>query len=148
MSLRPLSSVTFFIDHSLGGKLIAQRLRGLGAQVETLADHFPINTPDVDWLKTVGDNGWIVLSKDGRIRRDSVERTALKAAGVRAFFLTQQGLTGVEMADIFATALHGMVNRAHSQAAPFIYTLSRTGEFSLVKEHATPGRERKYVERS
>ena len=80
-----------------------------------------------------------MLSKDGRIRRDSVERSALRAAGVRAFFLTQQGLTGDEMADIFATALQGMANRAHSQSAPFIYTLSRTGEFSLVKEHAIRG---------
>ena len=140
MSPQPPSSVTFFIDHSLGGKLIAQRLRDLGAQVETLADHFPINTPDVDWLKAVGDKGWIVLSKDGRIRRDSVERATLKAAGVRAFFLTQQGLTGDEMADIFANALQGMVNRAHSQPAPFIYTLSRAGEFSLVKELSNRGR--------
>ena len=142
MSLQPIPSVTFFIDHSLGGKLIAQRLRDLGARVETLADHFPINTPDVDWLKAVGDKGWIVLSKDGRIRRDSVERTALRVAGVRAFFLTQQGLTGDEMADIFANALQGMVNRAHSQAAPFIYTLSRAGEFSLVKDQTTRSSER------
>ena len=142
MSLPLIPSVTFFIDHSLGGKLIAQRLCDLGAQVETLADHFPVNTPDVEWLKAVGEKGWIVLSKDGRIRRDSVERATLKAAGVRAFFLTQQGLTGDEMADIFANALQGMANRAHSQAAPFIYTLSRAGEFSLVKDQTTRSSER------
>ena len=137
MSPQPLSSVTFFIDHSLGGKLIAGRLRDLGAQVEILADHFPTETPDVEWLKAVGDKGWVVLSKDGRIRRDSVERAALKSAGVQAFFLTQQGLTGDEMAEIFANALPGMVSRAHSRPAPFIYTLSRSGEFSLLKENET-----------
>ena len=118
----------------MGGKLIAGRLRDLGAQIEILADHFPTETPDVEWLKAAGDKGWVVLSKDRRIRRDSVERAALKSAGVRAFFLTQQGLTGDEMAEIFANALTGMVSRAHSQPAPFIYTLSRSGEFSLVKE--------------
>ena len=137
MSPQALSSVTFFIDHSLGGKLIAGRLRDLGAQIEILADHFPTDTPDVDWLKAVGEKGWIVLSKDGRIRRDSVERAALASAGVRAFFLTQQGLTGDEMAEIFANALPEMVRLAHSQSAPFIYTLSRGGKFSLIKENAT-----------
>lgn len=139
MSPLAVSSVTFFIDHSLGGILIAQRLRALGAQVEILADHFPTDTPDVEWLKAVGYKGWIVLTKDKRIRRDSVERAALKLAGVRAFFLTQQALTGGEMADIFASALQGMVNRAHSQPAPFIYTLSRGGDFSLVKESTGRG---------
>ena len=143
MSPQPLTSVTFFIDHSLGGKLIAGRLRDLGAQVEILADHFPTDTADVEWLNAVGEKGWIVLSKDGRIRRDTVERAALKFAGVRAFFLTQQGLTGAEMAEIFANALPGMVSRAHSQPAPFIYTLSRGGEFSLVKENAGRGRKAK-----
>ncbi len=57
MSPQPLCSVTFFIDHSLGGKLIARRLRDLGAQVEVLANHFPTETPDVEWLKAVGDVG-------------------------------------------------------------------------------------------
>lgn len=140
MSHQLLSSVTFFIDHSLGGKLIARRLRDLDAQVEILADHFPTETPDVAWLKAVGKKGWIVLSKDGRIRRDSVERAALKSAGVRALFLTQQGLTGDEMAVIFANALPGMVSRTQSQPAPFIYTLSRGGEFSLVKENTGRGK--------
>ena len=76
--------------------MIAQRLRALGAQAEILADHFPVDTPDVELLKAVGDKSWIVLTKDKRIRRDSVERGALKSAGVRAFFLTQQALTGDE----------------------------------------------------
>ena len=136
MSRRSHGSVTFFIDHSLGGKLIARRLRELGAQIEILADHFPTETPDIEWLKAVGEKGWIVLSKDGRIRRDTVERAALKSAGVRAFFLTQQGLTGDEMAEIFANALPKMVRLAHSQLAPFIYTLSRGGKFSPIKENA------------
>ena len=145
MSPQPISSVTFVIDHSLGGKLIAGRLRELGAKVEILADHFPTEASDVDWLKAVGDKGWIVLSKDGRIRRDSVERAALKSAGVRAFFLTQQGLTGSEMAEIFANALPGMVSRAQSKRAPFIYTLSRGGEFSLIKENAVRGKKAKVI---
>jgi hypothetical protein len=43
----------------------------------------------------------VVLSKDVRIRRDRQERAILLEAGVKAFLLTQQGLTGTDMAAIF-----------------------------------------------
>ena len=102
MSRKPASgSVTFFIDASLGGRLVAQALRDPDARVEVHNDHFAEGTPDVEWLATVG---------------------------VRAFFLAQQGLTGAEMAKIFADAHDGMVNRATSQPAPFIYTYIASGE--------------------
>ena len=134
MSRKPLvGSVTFFIDISLGGKLVAQALRDAGAKVEVHNDHFAEGTLDVEWLTTIGARGWVALSKDERIRRNTIERTTLKEANVRAFFLTQQGITGSEMGKIFADALDGMVNRATSQPAPFIYTISRTGKFSPIK---------------
>lgn len=75
----------------------------------------------------------MVLSKDERIRRNRIERAALDAAQVRAFFLTQQDITGPEMADLFKNVLKGMEIRAVSQPAPFIYTISRSGQFSRVK---------------
>lgn len=133
MTRKSTGSVTFFIDRSLGGRYVAQALRDAGAQVETHDQHFPQNTPDVDWLAEAGRRGWVVLSKDERIRRNRIERDALHAAGVRAFFLTQQGLTGPEMATLFSAALKGMISRACSQPAPFIYTVSRSGQFQRIK---------------
>jgi hypothetical protein len=50
----------------------------------------------------------------------------------RAFFLTQQGLSGPEMGEIFVRALAGMVRRALRQPGPFIFTVSRSGVFSRV----------------
>jgi len=130
---RPVSDLVFFIDRSLGRKQVAQALREAGATVEVHDDHFPQATPDVDWLAEVGRRGWVVLSKDERIRRNRIERTALEAARVRAFFLTQQDITGQEMAELFSNALPGMTRRAVSEPAPFIFTISRSGKFSPVK---------------
>jgi hypothetical protein len=73
-----------------------------------------------------------VLSKDEAIRRNRHERDALRAAGVKAFFLTQQGLTGAEMGAILVRALPGMVARAARQKGPFLFTISRSGVFSRV----------------
>lgn len=133
MKRRPADDLVFFIDRSLGGRLVAQALRDAGARVEIHDAHFPQNTPDVDWLAEVGRRGWVVLSKDERIRRNPLERAALEQAGVRAFFLTRQGLTGPEMGVLFVQALKGMRNRALSQPAPLIYTLSGSGKFSLIR---------------
>ena len=133
MTPKPAGSLVFFIDRSLGRKYVALALRAAGATVEVHDDHFPQDTPDVDWLKEVGRRGWVVLSKDVRIRRNHIERAALEAAKVRAFFLTQQDITGPEMARLFTSVLPGMTNRAVAQPAPFIYTISRSGLFSRVK---------------
>ncbi|MCZ7655894.1 MAG: hypothetical protein M5R42_18955 [Rhodocyclaceae bacterium] len=71
--------------------------------------------------------------QDERIRRNRIEREALEAAHVRAFFLTQQDITGQEMAELFRDALLGMTKRTVSQPAPFIFTISHSGKFSRIK---------------
>lgn len=127
-----IASVVFFVDRSLGRRVVAQSLRDAGARVEVHDDHFPENATDVDWITGAGQRNWIVLSKDEQIRRNPLERDAIEQARVKAFFLTQQGLSGPEMGEIFVRALPGMVRRATRQPGPFIYTISRSGVFSRV----------------
>jgi hypothetical protein len=50
------------------GRAIGRRLAAEGLRVELHDDHFPQGTPDVVWLTEVGKRGWIVLTKDTRIR--------------------------------------------------------------------------------
>jgi hypothetical protein len=67
-----------------------------------------------------------------RIRRDKVERTALLEARVRAFLLTQQGLTGADMAAVFIRAMPEMVRRATRAKRGLICTVSRAGQITTV----------------
>lgn len=131
-SLKPPEQVIFFIDASLGRKTVAQALRNVGAKVETHDDHFPQGTPDELWLYKVGEQGWVVLTKDDRIRYRELERQALLAASVRAFVLTARGLRGEENAAIFVTALPAMYKFLRKYDGPFIAKLSRAGSLSLV----------------
>jgi len=112
--------------------VVAQSLRDANARVEVHDDHFPENATDIDWITGAGQRNWIVLSKDEQIRRNPLERDAIEQARVKAFFLTQQGLSGPEMGEIFVRALAGMVRRAARQPGPFIFTVSRSGVFSRV----------------
>ena len=79
----------------------------VGETVEIHDDHFSPDAKDEDWLVEVGKRGWIVLTKDDRIRYRVTERTALTSSRVRAFVLTSSQLQGTEMAAAFVKHFHG-----------------------------------------
>jgi hypothetical protein len=100
-----LDRPTLFVDRSLGRHQVATALRNAGARVEVHDAHFRPDCPDDEWLPEVGRRGWVVLTKDARIRYRPSERSALERAGVVAMVLTAGNLTGAEMAKLFVKSL-------------------------------------------
>jgi predicted nuclease of predicted toxin-antitoxin system len=132
---RPHSRVApliFFLDRSIGKHMVAEALRHAGVQVAVHDDHFPPNAHDVEWLPSVGERGWIVLTRDKRIRYRSQERTALIQARVRAFVLSGGNLSGPAMAEAFVQALPAMQRFVAQHQAPFIARVTQTGNVSLL----------------
>jgi hypothetical protein len=131
----------FFVDRSLGGRVVAETLRALGEHVEVHDDHFSKDATDEVWLAEIGAKGWVILSKDDRIRRNPVERQALLASGVAAFFLGRSDLRGDQMASAFSAALTAIKKALRRFAVPFIAGVSRAGDvhvFEADGEHYTP----------
>jgi 5S rRNA maturation endonuclease (ribonuclease M5) len=87
---------------------------------------------DEEWLSEVGHKGWVVLTKDYRIRYRNVERLALLQAGVAAFILTAGDLQGEEMARIFVKALRPISKFLRKHNRPFIARISRDGAVSML----------------
>jgi len=85
---RPPEPLTLYLDESLDGESLATALEQAGARIIRGSKHFPRGTPDETWLNECGRNGWIVLTRDKRIRYRVLERTALHEAGVKAFVFT------------------------------------------------------------
>jgi hypothetical protein len=125
--------LVFFIDRGLGQIVVAAALKGAGQIVKTHDEIFPQDEHDSVWLKEVGRRGWIVLTKDTRIRYRVNEVTALRRAKVRAFVLTRGDLKGEEMGNIFVKALPAIRQLATSTAPPFIAHVSRDGSVRLVQ---------------
>ena len=121
----------FFLDRSLGGRLVAEALRAGGETVEVHDAHFAKDASDVEWLGAVGHKGWVVVSKDDRIRLNEVERMALTEAGVAAFFLGRSDLTGPQMATAIVTALPAMRRALRRFDVPFIARISLDGDVSV-----------------
>ena len=117
----------FFVDRSLGGKLVAGALRSAGAEVVAHDDVFDQNATDVEWLAEAGLRGWVVLTKDAAIRRHAYEKAMFRDASCRVFLLASGNMSGTEMAAAFVAALPRMRNLAATTDAPFLFGLTRAG---------------------
>jgi len=111
----------------LGQKIIAERLRQSGLKVEIHDHHFPQNALDEDWLSEVGERGWIVLTKDDRIRYRPAALEAYRRNKVQVFIFGSGEMKAQEMADAFVKALPKLLRFARNKPAPFFARISRAG---------------------
>ena len=132
-SPQPPEDLTFFLDRQLGRYKVASALRAVGLTVEIHDDHFSQSAPDTEWLAAAGENGWIVITRDDRIRYRVAEKQALRRARVRAFVLAARGdLRAEELAEIFLRALPKIRRTITEQQPPFIAKISRDANVTLV----------------
>jgi hypothetical protein len=128
-----LKQTIFFIDRCLGKHPIFEKLRETGIRVEIHDDHFPPNTLDADWIPKIGEWGWIILTKDARIARNTLERQAVARAEIRMFTLASGNLTGEETAIAFQKALEPMLKFIEKNDSPFIAKIYRDGRVQVWK---------------
>lgn len=83
---------------------------------------------DEIWLAKAGEDRWIVLTRDKRIRYRQLERLALQAAKVRAFVFTGGNVTSKDTAAILVVALERMTKIALADPGPFMYHIGRSGK--------------------
>ncbi len=122
----------FFIDRCLGDKVLAEALRLRGLTIHIHKDHFPPGAKDEDWLREVGRQGWVVLTKDKMLRYRESEITAFRTARVRAFVLTSGNLKAIDMAEAFVRALPKMRRLLQKKSGPFIAKVTRAGAVAFV----------------
>ncbi len=129
---KPPKPPTYFLDRSLGRIKLATALRRAGLNIEVHDDHFAQDAADEDWLAAVGKDGWVVFTKDQRIRYHTRELGALISHGVRAFVLTAPEVTAEEMAAIFLGA-HGKIEKfLSSNNGPFMVAVARSGTLRVL----------------
>ena len=128
---KPPDRIVFFIDRSLGVEPIRTELINSGLVVEIHDDHFARDEQDRVWLRTVGERGWVVLTKDQRLRYRPLEIAALRASKARVFVLTAGNLRGMEIATVFLAALPRICKVLHSLPGPFVARVSESGHVAI-----------------
>ncbi len=119
----------FYVDECLGRR-VAAALADAGHEVHAAVD-LHAGEPDHVWLPEIGRRGWILITKDQRIRRNPLEVHAILNAGVRAFVITALDLTP---ADVIALLMRRMTKivRICQRKGPFIYNLTAGGSITEI----------------
>jgi hypothetical protein len=79
----------------------------------------------------VGERGWVVLTKDQRLRYRPLEITALRASNARVFVLTAGNLRGIEIAAVFLAAIPRIYKILRSCGGPFVARVSQSGHVTM-----------------
>ena len=96
-------------------------------------DYFEADVPDEEWLRFVGQKGWLAITKDKRIRYRTPALDVIKKEKVKLFIFTRGNLTGTEMAEILTKAIPRIKRFLAKHEPPFIVTMAKSGELSRVK---------------
>src|SRR5208282_770372 len=121
-----------YLDENLHNcRPILDALAQHGVRYERHGSHFPPGTEDTTWLPSVGNNGWLLLTKDKRIRFNELEKAAIQRHRVREFYFTSGNYSGADMAVTLVAALREMGNFCRWYDRPFIASISKSGKVSL-----------------
>lgn len=94
-------------------------------------DIFTPGTDDTVWLRRVGIEGWLAITRDGHIRTRPGEREAIMANGVGCFILTYKNdLQRPEIVRMVLDYLPEMERGFGTTPRPFIYTVTKNGHFT------------------
>jgi len=98
---------------------------------ERHGQHFPPGTEDTVWLPFVGEKGWVVLTKDKRIRYNQLEKAAILHHRIREFYFSSGNYSGAEMAEMLVAGLRDMVRIFRRHQPPFIASIPRSGKVGI-----------------
>jgi hypothetical protein len=129
-SSEPPELPPLFLDASLGKKIVAEALRRAGATVYVHDELFGPGTPDELWLRRAGTEGWLVVTKDRRIRYRKNEHEAVRRWNVGVVVLISKDLTGAGMASLLVSAVPSIKKFIAGNRAPFVAALTRDGRIT------------------
>ncbi len=85
---------------------LAEALHQRGRLVYMHNQVFPDRTPDHVWIPYVADRGWIILTRDRRLRSRHLEWMALLRAKARVLWFKGDRASNIEIMEGFLQALH------------------------------------------
>jgi len=78
--------MTFFFDTNLSEKIV-NGFKEFGEDVVHLKEYFKEDTPDEEWLRMIGANKWILITRDKRIRYNALEISEIRRHKIGVFVL-------------------------------------------------------------
>jgi hypothetical protein len=130
-------SIVFFTDRDLGTRF-PNILAAAGLSVERHRDHFAPDSPDEEWLRTVGERGWIAVSHDRRIRYKPNENSAVIRHRVGLLVVIGKA-PYPDLAHSFVTTVSRIERFLARHKPPFIAKIYRATPSELRARPSAPG---------
>jgi PIN like domain len=121
----------FLMRHCITASLYTSLLTGRGVEYVRHGSRFSSGALDVEWLPTVGEKHWALLTSDKNIRYNQLEREKIIQYRIREFVFASGNLSGEMMGEILARALPKMERLFRDYPPPFIAYLSQSGNVEV-----------------
>lgn len=90
---------------------------------------FPDGTKDPVWLRRVGENGWLAITRDGNIRYRPGEKQAILDHNVGCFIFTYKNTMKRErIVQLVLKHIEKIEKAFEATPRPFIYTIATDGQ--------------------
>jgi hypothetical protein len=132
-SAAPPEPITLFVDRCAWSRPLGEALDKIGANYIAHHQRFEPGEPDEVWLEVAGREGWVVLTRDKRIRWRPAELDAFRDHKVVVFVLVSGNMSAAETADLIARLYPKILRLAIQAKPPVMYRVTRTGTISLIK---------------
>ena len=118
---------TLFLDRNLGKNIVSARLRAEDVAVEVHDDHFAIDAPDEEWIRSVAGRGWIAVSRDRNIRYRTHEMNSIRDSAARVIVIRMKAATGEAIAEVRCRSMPRIARFVAATPAPFVVALTSNG---------------------
>lgn len=123
----------FFFDNNISEHL-ARGMKAFGEEVVHLKDVFREDTADVEWLKYVGEQMMVLITRDESVRWNPAELAALRKHAVRAFFLGGKHLNKCRLIQQVVRNWPRIKEYAERLRPPYAFRIPPTGtKFSRIR---------------
>jgi predicted nuclease of predicted toxin-antitoxin system len=116
----------FFFDNNISENP-AQGMKAFGEQVFHLREKFPPDASDEEWLKYIGENGIVLLTRDKNIRYNPAEVGTLRRYKIKAFFLRGKNLNRCSMIQQIVRNWPKIKQLPGNCSAPFAFGIPPNG---------------------
>jgi hypothetical protein len=116
----------FFFDNNVSKKIV-EGLKAFGEEVVHLQDKFPEDSADIEWLQYVGEKGFVLITRDERVRRNPAEIAAIKKFRVATFFLGGSHLDRCRLIQQVVRNWPRIKELSGRTQPPFAYRIPPTG---------------------
>lgn len=114
----------FFLDRSLGRRLVAEAIAARGFAALPMAEVYPNGQdqriPDPQWMMHADREGWTAITKDRALIRDHAD--TLAETTLRLFLIPNANLSGSAMVERLMANWDAITRRARSPG-PFAYSV-------------------------